>query len=151
MPRAEVGRERHLEIAWIAGDHMDSDATGFEQRGFIGERRRSIGREAAPRAAEQVATDALRRLGGPEPGPLDRLAYPIAVDALEGLGDGHDRDGRAVTSGRLGDGRDKRRIDEGPRSVVDEDDPGRVRGVAVERGGLPGPTPGGGRRRRRPR
>ena len=68
----EIGRERHLDIAWIAGDHMDSDATGFEQRGLVGERLRAVGREAAPGVAEEVAASALRRLGGAQPGPLDR-------------------------------------------------------------------------------
>ena len=117
---------------------MDSDATGFEQGGFVGECRRPVGRKATPGLAEQVAADALRRLGGPESGPLDGLAHPIAVDALEGLGDGHDRDGRPVTSGRLRDGRHQCRIDQGPRSVVDQDDAGRLRVMPIE-GGEAGP------------
>ena len=36
---AEVGGHRHLEVAGVAGDGMNGDGTGLEQRGLIGERR----------------------------------------------------------------------------------------------------------------
>ena len=46
-----------------------------------------FGREAPPGLAEQVPADALRRLRGPEPRPLDRRPDQVAVDPLERLRD----------------------------------------------------------------
>ena len=111
---------------------MDRDATGFEQGGLVGERREAVRRVAAPCLAEQVPPHALRRLRGPEPGPVDRRPDPLAVDPLERLRDGHDRDRRAV-AGRSGrHGRDERRLDQRPGGVVDEDHPGRIGLMPVE-------------------
>ena len=128
----EVGRERHLEIAWIARDHMDIDATGFQQRSLVGECRGAVGREPAPGLAQQVAPDALRRLGGAEAGSIHGRPDEIAVDPLEGLGDRHDRDGRAVSCGRLRHGCHEAGSDERSRRVVDEDDAGRIRVMSIE-------------------
>src|SRR4029078_7229639 len=49
----EIRREGHLDVAWIAGDSMDSDATGFEQGGFVGEGVRSIRRETGASTPEE--------------------------------------------------------------------------------------------------
>jgi len=76
----QVGRECHLEIAWIAGDHMDRDATGFEQGGLIGEGLRAARGEPAIRLAQEIAPDALGGLGGAEIGPVDRLGDAARLD-----------------------------------------------------------------------
>ena len=128
----QIARQRHLEVARIAWYDMDRDATGFEQGGLVGERREAARREAPLGRAEQVPSHALRRLRRPEPGPVDRRPDAVAVDPLERLGDGHDRDRRAVSGGGGRDRRDERRLDQWPGRVVDEHDPGRVGGVAVE-------------------
>ena len=135
--RCEIARQRHLEVARIAWHDMDRDATGFEQGGLVGERRGAVRRVAPPCLAEQVASHALRGLRRPEPGPVDRRPDAVAVDPLERLRDGHDRDRRPVTGGRGRDRRDERRLDQRPGRVVDEHHPGRVRAVPVE-GGEPG-------------
>ena len=131
--RCEIARQRHLEVARIAWHDMDRDATGFEQGGLVGEGRGAVRRVAPPGLAEQVPSDALRRLRRPERGPVDRRPDPLAVDPLERLRDGHDRDRRAVAGGGRRDRRDERRLDQRPGRVVDEHHPGRVRRVPVER------------------
>ena len=113
----EIARERHLEVAGIAGHDMDRDATGFEEGGLVGERLGSVGREPAVGLAQQVAAHALGRLRGAQAAPLDGRADQVAVDPLEGLGHRHDRDGRPVTSRRLArrPRRGRRRSAAGPR------------------------------------
>ena len=90
----------HLEVAWIAGDDMDVDATGFQQGGLIGERLGAVGGEALRRPARsRSAPDALRA-SARRPARRGRrwLRPRVPVDPLEGLGDRHDRDGRAVAA-----------------------------------------------------
>ena len=79
-------------------------------------------------------------------------AIAIAVDALERLGHGHDRDRRTVLGRRLDDRRDERRRDRGSGAVVDEDDPLAIRHRAPSaraRRTRPGPNPAAARRHRR--
>ena len=85
--RGEVGGQRHLEIARVAGDDMDGDGTGLEQRGLIGPGLRSVGRVALERGAEHAGPDALRRLRRGQPVAVDGPDDPTAVDPLQGLGD----------------------------------------------------------------
>ena len=58
------------------------------------------------------------------PRPVRSTVPPttVAVDPLERLGDGHDRDGRPVSGDRLRDGAHEPRVDQGPGGIVDQDD-----------------------------
>ena len=108
------------------------------------------GRTPEARVAAGPAPHALGRLGGAEPGPIDRLADEVAVDPLERLGDrqrpgsprrvGRRRGDRTSTSAAVTSGRAPSwtRTTRHPRSP------------ASVQGGEPGlrPTPGGARRRR---
>ena len=133
---------------------MDLDATGFEQRGFVRPGLRAVGGKARVRLAEEVAAHALGRLGGREPIAIHGPSDDLAIDALERLRHRHDRDGRAVPSGRIGDGVDERRRHERTGRVVDKDDAVLIRPGALEaRRTRRAPTPAGARhrpRRRRP-
>ena len=129
----EIAGKRHLEIAWIAGDDMDRDATGFQQRGLVGERRRAIGGKAPVGVAQQLAGRPLGSLGRPEVVSIHGRADKPAVDALEGLGDLDERDRSPVASGRLRHGGDQGRLDEWPRRIVDEDHPAPARIEPLER------------------
>jgi hypothetical protein len=68
----EIARNGHLEIPWIACDHMNPDATGFQQRRFVGPRPGAVRRKPEVGRAEQLAPHALGGLCGRQSFPLDR-------------------------------------------------------------------------------
>ena len=95
--RRRSAGQRHLEVAGIAGDDMDGDATGLQQRGLVGPGLGPVRREARVGRAQQPAPDALRGLGRRERrrGRRSPTTRPPSTP-LEGLGDRHDRDRGAV-------------------------------------------------------
>ena len=148
----EIAGERHLEVAWIAGDDMDLDATGFEEGGLVGERVGAVGREAPIRLAQDVAADALWRLCRAQVAPVDGASNDARLDPLDRLRDGNDGDGCPMLRDGRRDGADQRRRDERPRRVMDEHDACLVRTGAIERGEPRlAPTPVDARRRSRHR
>ena len=103
----EIRGQGHLEVARVTGDDMDRDGTGLQQGGLVGPGLGPVGRDTVVGRAEEAAPDALRGLRRREAGAIDRRDDAVPVDPLQRLGDGHDRDGRAVPRGRLGDGVDQ--------------------------------------------
>ena len=130
----EIGGHGHLEVHGVSGDGMDGDCTGLQQRGLIGEPGPPGRGKRGEGATEERRASALGRLRRDEVGPIDRLPDPPVDEPLQGVGDRHDGQGRAVLCGCGHDGRDERRADEGPRPVVDQDD----RVAAADRV-IPGP------------
>ena len=149
---AQVVGERHLEVRGFTGDRMDTNGTGLEQRGLIGELAGSVRREGAPtrrggaRAArpagvwaaasvERSTVSSTRpsptRLSVSATGRTGRAA-PCALDRLDH--GGHERRARRAAGRRRG---------RGPA--------GRDRRDRGRRGGARRPprTAGGSRRRRR--
>jgi len=116
----------------IALDHMNVDATGFQQRGFVGPRLRTIGRETAISLAKEAVPHALRRLRCNQSVAFHCACHDVVLDTLESLGDRHDGDRGAVASRRFCDRRHERRRYERPGRVMDKDDPAIVRPVAVQ-------------------
>ena len=119
---AQVVGQRHLEVRGFAGDRMDGDSTGLEQGGLVGELARAVRRERRPRVEQEPAPRALRRLGrraAPTRSTVPRTT-PVP-HPLERLGDGQDRERRAVARDRVGDGLHERGRDQRARAVVDED------------------------------
>ena len=119
----KVGGQRHLEIARVTGNDMDGDSTGLQQGGLIGPGLGRVRRESVIGRAQEAVPDALGRLRGDELGAVDGRDDDLAIDPLDGLGHGHDRDGRPVP-GRRPD----HRLHQGDRwqrpcPVVDEHDP----------------------------
>ena len=141
----EVVGQRHLEVARIAGDDMDRDSTGLQQRGLVGPRLGTVraGIARTPRAADR-RPDALRRLGGAErrrgrrsrrrPPPSTRLRVSAtgrtgiaAPWARRRVDDGPDhRRGRRAAARRRGRGRPGQRR-RPPASSLERRDAGRDR------------------------
>ena len=132
LDAAQVVGQRHLEVRRVAGDRMNRDSTGLQQRGLVGELAVALRRERRPAPAAAARGGALRRLCRGERRPVHGLDDPSVLDPLERLGDRQDRQGRAV---RLHGGRDRvdeRRRRERAGAVVDEDRP--ITAVRVELG-----------------
>ena len=98
---AQVGGLGHLDVGRVAGDDMDRDSTGLQERGLVGPRLGAVRREllvgtrAGGRARTPCGVCAVTRS---ERSTV--AATSVAADPLDGLGDRHDRDRRAVAFGR---------------------------------------------------
>ena len=124
LDAAQVGGQGHLEVARVAGDGMNRDATGLQQGGLIGPRLRAVRREAREGARSRPGATPCGVWAAARTDRSTVATMSPSVDPLEGLGDGQDRDRGAM----LGGGRRRRPStsagdDERPRAVVDEDDP----------------------------
>ena len=152
----EVEWNCHFEVGRFAADCMDRDSTGLQQRGFVCPGLGAVRRVLRVGPFQETAADTLRRLGGHYAAPVDGNPNATAVEPLESLRDGHDRDRGPVAGSGFRYGAHEVRAGQGPRGIVDEQDRVRVPGgvLAVGRGprssapcGAAGP--GRGRRRQR--
>ena len=137
---AQVVGQRHLDVRGFAGDRMDGDSTGLEQRGLIGELRGILRRIRGPGVEQQAATRALRRLGDGHRRSVHGLEHQAVRNPLEGLGYLQDRQRSAVAPRGLRDGGHEVGRDERARAVVDEDRPITSRRIL----GIEPAHPGGG-------
>ena len=97
----EIGGHGHLEVGRVAGDDVDGDSTGLQQGGLIGP-----GPGGGDRGRRRPSRSRPRRTpwgvwAAPSVGPVHGRDDAVAVDALDGLDDRHDRDGRPVALRRL--------------------------------------------------
>ena len=88
----EIRGYGHLEVGRFAGENMNGNSTGLEQRGLVGPGLGSARRETLERRSEERGSGALRRLGRGQAGPVDGLDDHVAGDTLERLGDRQHRD-----------------------------------------------------------
>jgi 2-C-methyl-D-erythritol 4-phosphate cytidylyltransferase/2-C-methyl-D-erythritol 2,4-cyclodiphosphate synthase len=95
----EIEGNGHFQVRRFAADRMDRDSTGLQQRGFIGPGLGAVRRVLGVCPFQEAAADALRRLGGYYATPVDCGPHAIAVEPLERLRDGYDRDRGPVAAG----------------------------------------------------
>ena len=128
-------------FAWIAGNDMDLDATGFEQRGLVGERLGASAGKRRERVAQEVAANALWRLGGPQVARRSTVATTrprsmrLSVSATGRIGIAAPWSAAAAATAATRSDRDER-----PRGVVDQDDRRSPRPARSNAGGKPAPT-----------
>ena len=131
----EIGRLRHLDVARISGDDMDRDFTGLQQRGLVGPRLGSVGREPLVGGPQQpcrtpcgvcAVPSVSRSTVAPTTSPSTRLT----VSAMGRIGIAAPWAAVDSMTARVSSRRDER-----PRPVMDEDDALRVSRVRPERGG----------------
>ena len=118
LGEGQVVRARDLEVRGLAGDCVHRDPGGLEQRRLVGQLGGVSGPHDAP-APGGARPSARPAASGPSPHrAIDRARDQVAVDALERLGHRQHRDGRAVLRRRARNRLDERGAHQRTGTVV---------------------------------
>jgi hypothetical protein len=114
----QVVGNRHLQVDAGNGHDRHGMTGPLQQPGLVGEA--LAGRGGSPqRFQQQVASEALRRLGRPQAVAGNRANDPVALDLLDRVGDEAGGDGGAPLAGGDGDRVEQRRRRQRAGGVVD--------------------------------
>ncbi len=117
LGRGKVLRSRNLQIVFAAVNNQRGQARGLGDCGVVGQPtadRGAVGRE------DRIEVKALRGLGAPQRGAIDRLPNGCALGALDRVAQGQARDRRDRLVQTIDDPVDQSLIRKGPRPIMNE-------------------------------
>ena len=136
----EILRRGELAIVLRAFDQGHIEAEPFGDARIVGELARRLVRRGAMRGEDRLEAETLRRLRAPQLIALDRAGHAAPARPLQRVGDGQAGEGALMRVETVDDAGDQRRVDEGPRRVVDQHRGGRFAAPAPRARRAPSPA-----------